>query len=301
MTKTTNNQIPSDQSVLIFNKIIEKAYKEVFDILQNEDLTQNRKKILDKIRKIIDETDKDIQAWIRLEIPAFYELGMFKATTEIYELSQLGDVNFNYEYAKIHKEIIESISSETYSQIASGMTGLTRTAEIMINTAIREKALRTIITGQSAGLTIKEVKKQIAKKLAEDGLIAFIDRGGKRWNLERYGEMLARTKLTQSHVSGTVNRLVGGGYDLVQVSDHSGECRLCSPWERKILSISGVNKNYPSLSQAKSGGLFHPNCRHALGAYNDDFLRDTIVWDNQNKKYVKFQELSENKKLAKIE
>ena len=28
-----------------------------------------------------------------------------------------------------------------------------------------------------------------------------------------------------------INRVLENGYDLVQVSDHVGECELCRPWE----------------------------------------------------------------------
>ncbi len=292
--------VPSDNGVIIFNEIIKKAYSDVFKLLSTEDLTKNRKQILKKVDNIILEANKDVQAWIRIEVPSFYEMGMWDVTVDLYELDTLKNVNFNYEYAKVHKDIIDSISRETYAEIASGMTGLNKTASRMITTAIRETALRTVVTGQSSGLTIKEVKKKIAEALRKEGITAFVDKGGSKWSLERYGEMLSRTKLTQAHVSGSVNRMIGGGYDLIQISDHSGECPLCRPWENKVLSISGVNKEYSSLSEAKSAGLFHPNCKHAISAYNADFLADTKVWDSQKKKYVPYGELNKSQKLAKV-
>jgi hypothetical protein len=65
--------------------------------------------------------------------------------------------------------------------------------------------------------------------------------------------------------------------DLVIVSDAPQECPLCRPWEGEVLSLSGATvgtidgsggvRVAGTLPEATAAGLFHPGCRHSLGAY----------------------------------
>ncbi|MGH9251720.1 MAG: phage minor capsid protein, partial [Acidimicrobiales bacterium] len=66
------------------------------------------------------------------------------------------------------------------------------------------------------------------------------------------------------------------GRDLVIVSDAPEECPLCRPWEGKVLSTTGSTPAGAvvggrtvagTLDRARGEGLFHPNCRHSVGAW----------------------------------
>ncbi len=65
--------------------------------------------------------------------------------------------------------------------------------------------------------------------------------------------------------------VISNGYDLVQVSSHGACCPRCQPYEGMILSLSGKDKRYPSLSQAKAAGLFHDGCRHSTYLWIEGF------------------------------
>lgn len=300
MAKAPQGVVPSDASVNLFYKIIANAYNEIFDKITNEDLTKNwrRKQTLKQIENIVAEANEDVKAWIKVEIPAFYENGMFETVKGIYK--DAGDVNVDLDFVHFHKEAIEAISRETYQEIASGMTGLTRTGERMIAIATRDSVLKNIITGQITGDSAREIRKQIENTLKSEGITALTDRAGRRWDLKRYGEMLARTKLTQAHNSGVVNRMAGGGYDLVMITAHGGSCPLCVPWQGQVLSVSGISNIYPSLDEARGGGLFHPNCRHAMTPYHADFLENTQAWDANKQEYVAFGDLSKKQQVEEF-
>lgn len=252
--------VQSNEAVELFNKIVSKAYGDVTGIITEKDLTKKwqRERLMRQIKQIVAEADADLKAWIRIEIPAFYEMGMFEATREIFNYA--GDVNFGVAFASFHKEAVEVLSKETYQSIASGMSGLTRTGERMIATATRDALLKEVMVGKITGESAREISKQIEKKLRREGITALTDRGGRKWDLKNYSNMLSRTKLTQSSNSGVVNRMTDGGYDLVKVSSHSDSSSLCRPWQGRIYSVSGVSKEYPHLQTAIDGGLFHPNC-----------------------------------------
>lgn len=50
---------------------------------------------------------------------------------------------------------------------------------------------------------------------------------------------------------------------IVTVGDPT-TCPKCKKWENKIVSLSGKNRNYPSLDKAIKDGFLHFNCRCAL-------------------------------------
>lgn len=116
------------------------------------------------------------------------------------------------------------------------------------------------------------------------GITGFVDRSGRSWELVSYVEMATRTSTAQAAVQGHLDRLGDAGIELVIVSDAPQECKICRPWEGKVLSwttpgsrqqteLSAINEQQVvveiagSVSEAISAGLLHPNCRHSLSAY----------------------------------
>lgn len=290
MPKNPEGVVPSEASVSLFNKIIGKTYQDVYDTLEKANPTDKfrRQQILNQIQDILNQADADTQAWVKLNIPGFYEKGMFETVKGINERG--GAVNINNDFAHFHREAIEALSQETYSTIAAGMVGIKNNAVRIINNATREGIFNKIASGQITGETGKEIQKRIADELRRSGISALVDRGGKTWDLRRYGEMLARTSLTRAHNSGLSNRMAGGGYDLVMVSSHYTSCDLCAPWQGEILSLGGKSPAFKSLSQAEAEGLFHPNCRHTYSPYHAEFFDKAQIWDTDQQKYVSADE-----------
>jgi hypothetical protein len=140
--------------------------------------------------------------------------------------------------------------------------------------------------GITKGSALREVKNMVKSVLSEYGLDSLIDKAGRSWSLDRYTEMLIRTKTVEARNRGLINRVLENGYDLVQVSDHMGECDLCRPWEGRILSLTGQTKGYPTLAEAESQGLFHPNCRHAINTLHRELAEKTKAYDIYSGKYV---------------
>jgi hypothetical protein len=129
-------------------------------------------------------------------------------------------------------------------------------------------AAQAVTDRMAAGdLTRRQASALIVRRLADQGVTAFVDKGGRRWELGSYAEMVARTASMQALVVGHVDQLQAAGHDLVMVSDAPEECELCRPWEGTVLSLTGSTKRYATLQRARSAGLFHPNCRHRLVAY----------------------------------
>jgi hypothetical protein len=125
--------------------------------------------------------------------------------------------------------------------------------------------------------TRRQAAQSALDRFANRGVTGFVDRAGRRWELESYTEMALRTANGRAQVAGTLDRLQAGGIGLVIVSNHPQECPLCRPWEGKVLSITGTVPAgvvlddgavvAGSVAQAQVDGLQHANCRHTLTAY----------------------------------
>ncbi|WP_408895931.1 phage minor capsid protein [Nocardioides sp. R1-1] len=147
-------------------------------------------------------------------------------------------------------------------------------------------AFRGAVVKASAGtLTGGATRLQDAQRALDDlgrrGLTGFVDSAGRQWGLATYVEMSTRTTTAQAAVQGHLDRLEDAGISLFIVSDSSGECDLCRPWEGKVLSrgpVSALQRNAVTgrmervqvdgtVREATSAGLFHPNCTHNLSGY----------------------------------
>lgn len=121
----------------------------------------------------------------------------------------------------------------------------------------------------------REASASALKRYAVRGVTGFTDRSGRNWELGSYAEMAARTQAAQASLQGHTDKLQDMGQDLVIVSDAPEECKVCRPWEGRVLSISGSTTGRLSdgvtvagtLAEATGAGLFHANCRHSTGLY----------------------------------
>lgn len=125
--------------------------------------------------------------------------------------------------------------------------------------ALRRATLQEVGTGRAGGGTQRQTTARLRQRLADEGVTALVDRGGRRWRLEVYSRMAVRTTSRQAATAGTVERLREAGEDLIAISSHVGSCDVCKPFEGRTYSLSGASETYP---RAKYLPPFHPNCRH---------------------------------------
>lgn len=274
-----------DAQLAKLTAIYKSAYKQIVDELESATNfgIYNRKALLAQIEKILKDLGVDINEFIRTEIPKHYLTGMNQAVRQIQSFGggMIADMALN----KIHTQMIDLLVGDTLQAFGESITGVKRSAEQLLNKAVKEQIKLKMAEGISMGKTLKEVRSYLSGVLKEDGLASLIDKGGREWTLDRYTEMLIRTKTAEARNRGLMNRALELDHDLVQVSDHAGECPLCHPWEGRILSLTGKTIGYPTLAMAEEQGLFHPNCRHAINIYNPDYAGKLRSYNPKTGKY----------------
>lgn len=175
---------------------------------------------------------------------------------------------------------VVALAEEVSGLIASTRFGVLRMAEDSYRSVISEVLGSTLL----GTMTRRQIAQRALNRMAAAGIGGFVDGRGRRWELASYVEMATRTGVQRAMTQAHTETLQGNGVNLVMISDAPQECKLCRPWENKILSLSGDGetalqlpsvktgsvvtvKVAGSLDEAKRAGLFHPNCRHSFKAY----------------------------------
>jgi hypothetical protein len=137
----------------------------------------------------------------------------------------------------------------------------------------------------SGAYTRREASQAVWQRLIDRGITSFTDRSGRTWKLSSYVEMMGRTNIQRAAIQGQTDRLQSLGIDLVYISDNVQECRVCRPFESKVLrrdlgptgdiQVEHATRDnelvtvhvVDTMAGAMARGLFHPNCRHSASAY----------------------------------
>jgi hypothetical protein len=170
---------------------------------------------------------------------------------------------------------------EAVGQVTATHPRILRASVDAYRQVIADVSSRTLLGAETRRDTAQAALDRFARK----GITGFVDRSGRGWSLESYAEMAVRTATAHAAVDAHSERLTSLGMDLVVVSDAPQECKLCRPWEGKILTLTGatvgvIEREHAtddgrmvrvpvagSLAMARAAGLYHPGCRHSHSAY----------------------------------
>lgn len=143
---------------------------------------------------------------------------------------------------------------------------------------LREEALKAVASEKAAGYGARRAASSMVNHLENEGITAFIDKRGRKWNLQDYCNMAARTTARQAEVAAILT--ADPDHDLYKIVKIGSTCPVCAPLEGRIYSWSGTNPDYPPLSAAfgkidPGGGddlsntylNIHPNCLHSMVKY----------------------------------
>ncbi len=141
----------------------------------------------------------------------------------------------------------------------------------------REATLKQVLAQEASGRGWYVTSEQLARDMQNKGITAFVDKAGRQWSLQSYGNMAVRTTARQAEVAAI---LTADDYDLWQIVKIGTTCPVCAPLEGRVYSKSGTSPDYPPLSLAfgkvdpfgpedltNTYLNIHPNCLHALVKY----------------------------------
>ncbi|WP_410652108.1 phage minor capsid protein [Amycolatopsis sp. cmx-4-54] len=163
-------------------------------------------------------------------------------------------------------ELVQTLARRYVEQLHGTHVPIVRAHEDVYRRATTE----TELLMQTGTMVRRDAVAQIVDRLLVSGHDRFPDSAGRRWHLDAYARMAGRTIAGQAVVQGQLDEMVAEGSDVVVISDSPRECKLCRPWEGRLLSITGRSVGQDldghrvvgTVAEARLGGLWHPNCTH---------------------------------------
>lgn len=160
-------------------------------------------------------------------------------------------------FTGVHARAVEVIADNLVNRLNAAAVTVGRQTEDVF----RRIALENVAIGLIEGSTREAVSNAMRRNLLHEGVTAFVDKGGRRWRLSSYTNMVARTTTREAVTHGTANRMLESGHDLVTISEHADEDPLCADYAGNTYSMTGKTPGYDMLGEYPP---FHPNCIHVL-------------------------------------
>lgn len=252
------------KKVRLFSSIFGKSKKRIIaKLLSSETYTLLEKRrilkeIDEELKKLSDQSD----SWFNTNLKGAYKEG----SSDVVEyLKKLGVKRMIYNRYDI--ESIENLVGNSRMLMNEAISGIHRSSSNVLSKHTKSKLQAIIAEGRVEKQTLKEITNSLVKAISKDG-IYLLDSHGRRWDIEKYSELFARTEMMNVYNQGSVNQMLHRGLDLAYVTSYSScKCDICLAWEGRVLSLTGKTEGYPTLDDAYADGLFHPNCKHRMRPY----------------------------------
>ena len=269
----------TEQIELVYNQLVS-AYREaekyILERILAADLTEwqaaRANQQLALIQSALNELGQVTQDWEALHLPRLYAAGINGVDDALQAARAAGAALAPppAEFAALHTASIELIAQN----LVLGLEGARQIVGRTVGDVFRRAGLAALQQGTALGETRRQASKRMISKLAENGVTAFTDARGAKWNLNTYAEMHIRTSSMEATNQATYNRLAEYDLDLVQVPRHDGECPKCVEaldTLGTIFSVSGTSEKYPAEDDARALGLYHPSCLHRAQPYVEGY------------------------------
>lgn len=225
---------------------------------------ENRQIISSRTRGLSDRVSEHMKAELRQG--SKHELKRYKkALGKGYKSAK----TMRKSFFKVNDRKISGMINALQNDLGAANTAVLR----MMNDTYRQTIFRAGMYASNGVMTETQAYDMAVKDFLERGINCIEYRDGRRVNIADYASMAVRTANQRAYMVGEGEFRKSIGETLVIISHHASACKLCRPFEHKVL-IDDVysggkpdDGDYMLLSEAMKLGLFHPRCRHGLGTY----------------------------------
>lgn len=222
-------------------------------------------------KEIFNNNTKGLNKYLYKHIKQQFKEGASRANKEAIksgfikkEDSQLGGSFFGLNHRKLDA-LIKSTKSD--------MSDVKYATLRMANDQYRQIIYKAQVFANTGAGTVKQAIDMASKDFLARGFNCIEYKNGTRHNIDDYCDMAIRTANKRANLIGEGEMRKKLGNPLVYISKHGGACEKCTPWEGRVyiddVWSGGTEEDgeYPLLSIAIEGGLFHPRCQHGASTY----------------------------------
>lgn len=217
----------------------------------------------EELLKIATQFTTDVTPAVESAVGAAADAGQRTARGELYAALK------HLEPKLPNLQALIELAAEALEPVTGGAatSGILRAATDAYRAVVAEATSHVV----SGSLTRRQAAQRALNRWATRGVVAFVDRRGREWDMVSYTEMATRSASQRAMIAAHGATLRNNGVNLVIVSNAPQECKRCRPWEGKVLTLGPSDGRHRSLADAQAAGFMHPGCRHSIGAYIPGF------------------------------
>lgn len=238
---------------------------------QLKSLEQYRRTNQKKYGKQFSTLNKKIEEMLKTAMAdgnAKQETEILKAIKKGFKVGKVGP-SATGEFFKVNDRKLDALINATKSDMEKAENAILR----MSNDKYRKAIFNAQVYANSGAGTYEKAVDMAVKDMLQAGLNCVEYRNGARHTLSDYADMAIRTANKRAYLYGEGQKRQEWGISLVVVNSRQGGCPDCAQYIGRVFIddvYSGGSKadgNYPLLSEAIAGGLFHPRCKDSTSTY----------------------------------
>lgn len=203
------------------------------------------------------------------------EIELLKAIQEGFEADKtgIGTNAMQGSFFKINEGKLNALIKATTEDMSKAENAILR----MTDDVYRQTIFKAQMFYNSGASTLWKAVDMATKDFLSAGINCIQYKNGARVNIASYSEMALRTANKRANLMGSANKRMEYGIHTVKITSHNSACPMCIQWQGKVYyddvygEVTPAERrglgDYPLLSTAVKGGMFHPNCKNGLSTY----------------------------------
>lgn len=253
--------------------------------LKLKELQRVKEENLEIIKKHTSTIPRDVSRIINRE----YKQGRISAQKLFAKTKEGHGDKMNQSFFYIDNQKVNMLIDEINGTVRDADSAMFR----MMNDKYRSTIFKANFFLENGATTIDGAIDMALRDFIKSGINCIQYADGRRVNIADYTRMAVRTASQRAMLYAEGDFRKERGHSLVMVTKHNTACKMCQPWENKVLIDDVYSGGIPDgkhklVSQAMKAGLFHPNCRHGLPTYYpelddvyDDIARDKSLQEEE--------------------
>lgn len=225
-----------------------------------------------KAQRIINATTQRVAKKLQTTMNAVEKETNKQVVDDVKNLKRVTDVprTNEYKYTKSTKDVLDGYSrAQTINKVQSVVSELNGSMLNQLHETYIKQLDEIYKDLSTSHITVEKAVQKSMKPIAKDGIKAFTDSAGRKWQADVYMRTVMRNSIKMYHNDKRTNAFLEQGYTLVIVSEHAGSRPSHYHFQNKVYSLVEGSK-YPHISETGIGdpaGLLGVNCRHFLMPY----------------------------------
>lgn len=203
------------------------------------------------------------------------EIELLKAIQEGFKVDEtgIGTNAMQGSFFKVNEGKLNALIKSTTEDMQKAEHAILR----MTDDVYRQTIFKAQMFYNTGAGTLWKAVDMATKDFLSAGINCVEYRNGARVNIASYSEMALRTANKRANLMGSANKRMEYGIHTVKVSSHNSACPMCIQWQGKVYyddvygEVTPAERrgfgDYPLLSEAVKGGMFHPNCKNGCSTY----------------------------------